>query len=632
MASLRFDPVPLLTLAPNRTEISRTNDSISYEVNGELLKSRIAVAVQDPFTKLSERSSQPLSPRAEFNARRIATIRKETCERRLLKLDSSNFAELAPVYKEFLQHSWSFKTYMNESLYGKDGYYTAKDGVGSDFGTANTHGACLARQVVNQAFVMYLKMVDAKDISGEHFDIVECGAGTGAMAQNILSYIEILGKTNPTDEKLQKFCKAVHYTIGEISPGLRARQIKLNQEFIDQGKLTIVPADARKLEAHFKKEQFAGLFVSNELPDAFPVHCINIFYDDQVYVVNVIPVIHQRLIANFRQEVLWDIRDQDTQFRNTFEPLFTLEEEINDFYLVSPEKVYLLEPEHRKHVMWKHVYVPVEYYPEVKDFLKSNPMFLERLNPNTDAYINTDATQFVKGVSSIMNKGFVMTVDYGDPYDNFSHENIREFGAEKDKRSHIPPMKDFHNGFQAVDLTVSVCYQSLAEASRELKPLGVIYQRELNQTMRAIGRRTFETERIKQHQYISARDYDADSFTVLVQAKETTKALYGIPAKIQPTTRQQITDFESSGSDASAQIENKSRLFANAWLEYKKDRSLLDADAREFGVFCKELYGKDFEPDLSVASGIVNGEPKGTEVQKSLIQATLQAINSIDSQ
>ncbi len=625
MASLRFDPgVPLLPLSPLRTELSRTRDSISYEVDGELLSSRINQVVQDPFYQLSETCDTPLSPKSQSNAQRIKTVRENVYQRRLKNLDAQISPEEHLIYKDFLQHSWSFRTYMEESLYGKDGYYTSKADIGTDFSTANTHGECLARQIVNQAMLMYMKMAEAKDISGEHFDMVECGAGTGAMAYNILSYIEILGKTNPTDENIQKFCKAVHYTIGEISPGLKAKQILLNQRFIDQGKLTIVQADARKLQNHFRAGQFSGVFVSNELPDAFPVHCIHISHEDKIFVLKMVPLIHRNLLAYMPEEETWEFIDQDIILREKFSGVFNLENDMNDMLVASAEKVYSLKPEVRKNVLWKHAYVPVSYYPEIIDFLKTHPIFLERINHDIDIYINVDAPQFINGVSAIMKKGFAITVDYGAPFESHSHETLREFGKEKEQRSHIHPKYDFHNGFQVVDLTVDVCYQSLAESSSLLKPLGVIFQRELNRTMRAIGKKTFETERIKKSQEHSSRDYDVDSFIALVQVKEGTNALYGIPAKMQPTTREQIIDAELNGNADGSQLENRSRLYASAWLDYSKNRN--DIDATEFGIFCKELYGNEFEPDRIVAEGIVKGEIRGNIHQQKLITATLQAI------
>ena len=132
------------------------------------------------------------------------------------------------------------------------------------------------------------------------FLVTELGAGTGVLAHDILTHCE---------SSLPQFYAQLTYVIGERSHALRAIQGETNARFVAEGKLRIVPADARDLHGSALRETLLeiasqarahqgthqgrtaragaaaaagagasppvhflrGAVISNELPDAFGV-------------------------------------------------------------------------------------------------------------------------------------------------------------------------------------------------------------------------------------------------------------------------------------------------------------------------------------------------------------------------
>jgi SAM-dependent MidA family methyltransferase len=86
-----------------------------------------------------------------------------------------------------------------------------------------------------------------------HFDLVEMGAGQGILASHILNYIK---------QEYPDFFTAVKYIIVEKSQSLKQEQQQRLQDFaVDWCNLEEIPS-----------KSINGCFFSNELVDAFPVH------------------------------------------------------------------------------------------------------------------------------------------------------------------------------------------------------------------------------------------------------------------------------------------------------------------------------------------------------------------------
>ncbi len=144
----------------------------------------------------------------------------------------------------------SFARFMELALYAPGlGYYSAgsrKLGIDGDFVTAPElsalFGRCLARQL-------------AELIAGGCTDILEIGAGSGALASDLLGELAALG------------CPPRNYFILELSADLRERQRALLAARAPQQAgavqwLDVLPA------------RFNGVILGNEVLDAMPAHVI----------------------------------------------------------------------------------------------------------------------------------------------------------------------------------------------------------------------------------------------------------------------------------------------------------------------------------------------------------------------
>jgi SAM-dependent MidA family methyltransferase len=156
----------------------------------------------------------------------------------------------------------TFKEFMGLALYSENGYYSggvvdigAETEKTADFGTFPeiapvTFGCGTAEQIVQ----MWENM--GKPL---RFQVVEMGAGNGTWALRILEYLK---------EKHSDLFNALEYTIVEISPGLAKRQKEKLEPKGYPVKWVIGSA------VDIKLPDVEGVFISNELPDAFAVHKI----------------------------------------------------------------------------------------------------------------------------------------------------------------------------------------------------------------------------------------------------------------------------------------------------------------------------------------------------------------------
>lgn len=146
----------------------------------------------------------------------------------------------------------AFHDYMNHVLYHSEwGYYRSgkiKIGEAGDFTTApeisDLFSFCLARQCM-----------EIRQGVGDHYSILECGAGRGTMALSILEYLD-------KNDQLPK-----HYYILELSGHMQALQKELifsrHPEWVDR---------VQWLSAWPQAQSFEGVVLANELFDAMPVH------------------------------------------------------------------------------------------------------------------------------------------------------------------------------------------------------------------------------------------------------------------------------------------------------------------------------------------------------------------------
>lgn len=154
-----------------------------------------------------------------------------------------------------------FSKFMETCLYGQDGYYSSgrvKIGpkepyVGGnpelDFATSPEYSEAFGATLGRGLMKVWQAMGKPKK-----FQIVEMGAGEGTMAYSLLKWME---------ELEPEFYQAIDYTIIELGPGMINKQ----QGKLETKKVRWINGSAYNLPV----SGINGAFISNELPDAFPI-------------------------------------------------------------------------------------------------------------------------------------------------------------------------------------------------------------------------------------------------------------------------------------------------------------------------------------------------------------------------
>jgi SAM-dependent MidA family methyltransferase len=264
----------------------------------------------------------------------------------------------------------SFHDYMEMALYYPGlGYYTSpveKFGREGDYYTSpvisSLYGSMLGRQLEEMWSIL----------KQGPFTIVEYGAGTGALAKDILSYLE---NNKELYENLQ-------YFIIEKSQSLRNVQQHL-------------PADKVTWINEIKEiSGFSGCVLSNEVLDNFSVHSV--------------------VMKDELMEVYVDYQDG---FKEILKPA------TDDL---------------KKYLSHQNITLPPDYRTE----------------------INLEVIDWIQDIAENLQKGFVITVDYGYP--------AREFYAEKRKLGTLAcyykhtVTEDYYKNIGRQDITAHVNFTALA--------------------------------------------------------------------------------------------------------------------------------------------------------------------------
>jgi SAM-dependent MidA family methyltransferase len=211
---------------------------------------------------LSENCLSPnLKIQAEdFSAKFAGFFNDQDSDNIRAQLDAFNAAQRYFAEKIIAQGGKiTFAEFMQDALYSEHGFFTNHAVVGRDqsFDTYAENvpfGYALAKQITE----MWEKMGKP-----DKFSIVEMGAGSGALVKNIIAYIQ---QNEPA------LFKSLDYVIVEISPKLKkAQEETLEKEF---SSLDNVPVRWSKGTAFdlSKLKDIEGIFLSNEMPDNFPIH------------------------------------------------------------------------------------------------------------------------------------------------------------------------------------------------------------------------------------------------------------------------------------------------------------------------------------------------------------------------
>ncbi|MEI7998863.1 MAG: SAM-dependent methyltransferase, partial [Candidatus Omnitrophota bacterium] len=202
--------------------------------------------------------------------------------------------------REVLKHGLVFNQYHQEALYNKKfGYYsTGEIELGIDFGTfAIALSPAYGELIAQQFFRMWQQMIEAKDIiEDEQFIIIECGAGWGINARDVLTYISNRART---ESVWGRFYNQLQYVICEISPELAKKQKESTKAF--QDKVNVVNADSLQVDVALGKP-VKGVVFSDELIDAMPSYGLRFNPDGTVETVVVLMALSHRFLQEATPE------------------------------------------------------------------------------------------------------------------------------------------------------------------------------------------------------------------------------------------------------------------------------------------------------------------------------------------
>ena len=283
----------------------------------------------------------------------------------------------------------TFADFMQSALYDPDsGYYQqqvniSKNGDFDTFAENINFGSQMADQIIE----MWSSFMQ----NHPSFEIVEMGAGTGALAKNILTYL----KNDPQGQKLYNSAD-FKYTIVEISSRLKVVQAEKLAQFGDK----VAWKELKELK------EVNGVFISNELVDAFPVHIVRMQSGElkEIYIT---------VKAGRLQEELGQVSDK-----------------------------------------------------KLEDYLADNDLVLPE---GKEIAISLEAFAWQKNIGAALKKGFVITSDYGVARlsDVIEQPNVVwSANQDKIKNARVNIYQNINSG-RAVDITWLINFADLIRDGRK---------------------------------------------------------------------------------------------------------------------------------------------------------------------
>lgn len=262
----------------------------------------------------------------------------------------------------------TFKEFMDISLYGPGGYYSSGARIGhtlegKDFITfPETLSPHFGGAVAKQIYDMWQKMG-----CPDEFIVIEMGAGNGTLAHDILAEIE---------KNHKDLFAVLKYRIIDKNTGLvKEKQKDMLKMHGNEGtgKIELVEGSAIE-DLHKVGTVRNGIFLSNELVDAFPVHRVKVeMVDDR-------PVFREAYVRYNAAEKM-------------------LEEE------------------------WGELSTPgIMDYVRMVFSGKTDKQITSSMG-DRELAVNLDMLRWIEGVSAQLEKGYVITIDYGFPFETLQRES-----------------------------------------------------------------------------------------------------------------------------------------------------------------------------------------------------------------
>jgi SAM-dependent MidA family methyltransferase len=166
------------------------------------------------------------------------------------------------------EHRITFAAYMEQALYGPEGYYSsgiAHSGRTGDYFTAPDTGPAFG-MLLSAIFAQW-----ARQFAARPFHLIECGAGEGALAQGMIQSLQ---------QQDADLCRHLRYDLVERSMARRRILDTLMGN-------SPVPVQVVGQLDELKPRPVAGVLFANELIDAMPVHRVRMHKGrlEEAYVV-----------------------------------------------------------------------------------------------------------------------------------------------------------------------------------------------------------------------------------------------------------------------------------------------------------------------------------------------------------
>jgi SAM-dependent MidA family methyltransferase len=318
--------------------------------------------------------------------------------------------------------------------------------------------------VAEQMFRMWDGMRKAGTLRpNETFTIAEFGAGDGAMAESVLSYIDQQAATNP-DPRWREFRRQTLYASYDRSPALSEIQRTRNARF--GARFQARQGDATNPGAAIPPGSLKGVVVSNELPDCFSVYKVILDPSGTAEIAFTVPsvlsetwrAIEPALPAPVRQLIR---RDDEAIHNKLFAARDPASSPRGRVYLSRAAFSALLTAfsasgNYEANVnllQFQELYVPASVIPELarhfRQYARSYAYALTKSGKGMVTYINLDEGKFIRGAGAALKAGYVITIDYGSNWEGilsqeFDHLRMYGPGASTTQANpyHAPTLND----------------------------------------------------------------------------------------------------------------------------------------------------------------------------------------------
>lgn len=463
-----------------------------------------------------------------------------------------------------LQYFPSFLEYQDLIMFHpKFGYYgSGRVSFSNDYQTFPiVMSPYFGQMIAQQIFHMWEGMRQAGTLGAkEQFTIAEFGAGDGALAEEILTY---LGQQSKENARWKEFADQTLYVCYDRSPALNAAQQARNSRF--GSRFAARQADATDPAATIKPGSLKGVVLSNELPDAFSVHKVILSTSGSAEVAYVAPSLPAKEWHRIEKALPAAVAHQVEADNEAIQSKIFEQKKSDTTYLSRAAFVEMLQAlvsskEYEKDVQpleFHEIYLPARVIPELAAHLKRYAhVYADELakgNRGVVTYINLGEEKFVQGSGRILGAGYVLTIDYGDNWNGIMTQDrahLRTYGpAHQAENDHTEPFdanadgepedrdtSDPYRGPTLNDITTDVNF-TLMDAEGRLAGLSTKYYG--RQKALASGT-TVSIDVIPEHRRSNdelTREYQSwlkdfkngDSFKVMVQEKGDTDAAYKYP-------------------------------------------------------------------------------------------------------